>query len=139
MNFFEHQDRARKQTGVLVCLFTLAVLCLMVLTNLLVVVVLASLNGMPLNDFAAVGQYLSWPTVAKTCFAILAVVTLAAMFKLAQLRGGGRAVAESMGGRLINHSSADANERKVLNVVEEIAIASGTPVPPVYIIEEPRG
>ena len=45
-------------------------------------------------------------------------------------------IAEALGGRLLNINSDDADERKLLNVVQEMAIASGTPVPPVYLIDE---
>ena len=41
-----------------------------------------------------------------------------------------------MNGRVININTRDANEKKILNVVEEMAIASGAPVPPVYLIED---
>jgi Zn-dependent protease with chaperone function len=49
------------------------------------------------------------------------------------LAGGGSAVAESMGGRLVDSNTADPDERKLLNVVEEMAIASGVPMPQVYV------
>src|SRR5690625_5777554 len=53
-----------------------------------------------------------------------------------QLRSGGRAVAEALGGKWINLDSGTGPERRLLNVVEEMAIASGAPVPPVYVLEE---
>ncbi|MFL2840258.1 MAG: M48 family metallopeptidase [Pseudohongiellaceae bacterium] len=63
-------------------------------------------------------------------------MSLGSLFRLAQLRGGGKVIAEAMGGRLLNTSNLDTDEQKVLNIVEEIAIASGTPVPPVYLMED---
>ena len=60
-------------------------------------------------------------------------------YKTMALSSGGTAVAESLGGRLISQSTTDLHERKALNVVEEMAIASGTPVPPVYLLEGERG
>ena len=55
------------------------------------------------------------------------------------LSGGGHTVAELMGGRLLHPQTGDLDERKVLNVVEEMAIAAGTPVPPVYLLENEEG
>ena len=50
-----------------------------------------------------------------------------------------RFVAEMLGGRLVPVDTSDPNEHKLLNVVEEMAIASGTPVPPVYVLDAERG
>ncbi len=68
--------------------------------------------------------------------AVATVVGFGGLFKLVQLGSGGRVVAESLGGKFIDPSSRDPQERKVLNVVEEMAIASGNPVPPVYLMED---
>jgi len=136
MNFFEHQDQARRKTGHLVILFALAVVLLISLTQLLVVGVLAWLNGIPLTEWQLAAQFFSWSTLLKIAGGIGAIVLLASFYKLAQLSSGGKVVAESLGGRLLNINSDDADERKLLNVVQEMAIASGSPVPPVYLIEE---
>ena len=69
----------------------------------------------------------------------LAVVGGGSLFKIAQLRGGGKAVAESLGGRLVHSDTRDLTERKLQNVVEEMAIASGTATPPVYMLDDERG
>lgn len=136
MNFFEHQDQARRKTGLLVFLFILAVVSLILLTNLLVVLVMLYIKGAELNDGAALIQYFSLRTLIGVSGGILSVVLIASLFKLGQLGRGGRAIAEAMGGRLINLNTQDSQERRVLNVVEEMAIASGTPVPPVYLMDE---
>lgn len=136
MNFFEHQDSARRKTGHLVVLFMLAVLFLIGLTQLLVMAVLAWINGIPLQEWQLALQYFTWPMLFKIGGGIGAVVLLASLYKLTQLSSGGQVVAESLGGRLLNINSDDADERKLLNVVQEMAIASGTPVPPAYLIEE---
>lgn len=73
---------------------------------------------------------LSIELVIGVAIAVLAVVVLGGLFKRSQLRRGGRVVAEALGGREINLNTRDADERRILNVVEEMAIASGTPVPP---------
>ena len=85
----------------------------------------------------AASQILTLPLLGGISLTIIAIVGLASLFKWLQLRGGGRVVAESMGGRLITFDNNNADEKRVLNVVEEMAIASGTPVPPVYLLDEP--
>jgi len=136
MNFFEHQDNARRKTGHLVILFVLAVLLLIGLTQLLVMAVLVWINGVPGQEWQMALQYFSWSTLLKIAGGIGAIVLLGSLYKLTQLSSGGKVVAEALGGRLLNINSDDVDERKLLNVVQEMAIASGTPVPPVYLIEE---
>ncbi|MCH9002691.1 MAG: M48 family metalloprotease, partial [Planctomycetes bacterium] len=70
---------------------------------------------------------------------VLAIVGFGSMYKVAQLSGGGHIIAESLSGRQLSPDTTDPIERKVLNVVEEMAIASGTPVPPVYFLENEPG
>ena len=68
------------------------------------------------------------------------LVSIGSAWRLFELgRGGGGSVAESLGGRRLTSEGADRYERRALNVVEEMALASGTPVPPVYILDEELG
>lgn len=67
---------------------------------------------------------------------VIAVVVLASLYRLLSLRGGGQQVAEEMGGRLIVSSTRDIHEKRLINVVEEMAIASGFPVPQVYVLDD---
>ena len=132
MNFFEHQDQARKSTRWLVVFFLLAVGSLVILVDLLVVV---------LFTFSSEEQPMGLANIPPSVHAMIAagvvsVVALACFYKMAQLRGGGRKVAEALGGRLLATSTADLDEKRLLNVVEEMAIASGTSVPPVYVLED---
>lgn len=141
MNFFEHQDLARRNTRRLVILMLLAVASLIVVTTVLVAVVLYYFQYDPTapasgNLVSQSLSALSWELLGYITLGIGTVVLLGSLFKLLQLSAGGRTVAEAMGGRLINLDTRDANERKILNVVEEMAIASGTSVPPVYILED---
>src|SRR5690606_36334130 len=69
----------------------------------------------------------------------LAIVGLASLFKWKQYSAGGSVVAQNLGGREVDTRSTDLNERRLLNVVEEVAIASGTPVPAVYILDHEPG
>src|SRR5690606_28960854 len=76
---------------------------------------------------------------AGVCAGIFVAAFGAAFIKYMALRGGGRKVAESLGGRRVSPHTQDLNERRLLNVVEEMAIASGVPVPPVYLLENEAG
>ena len=120
MNFYDHQDRARRRTKLIVFLFTLAVLCII------------AIIGVP------VGLATEWrpeALVISTVFCLL-IVGIAALVKLSQLRGGGEVVAEMLGGTALHRDGLNKAERRVQNIVEEMAIASGMPVPPVYLIED---
>lgn len=135
MNFFEHQDRARKQTGRLVLLLTIAVVCLVTITSFALGWLWRHLGepALHLTSRASLPDPELYLSVAAV---IVGVVVLGALYKQVQLSAGGKVVAESLGGRLLNLSAGNANERRLLNVVEEMALASGSPVPPVYVLED---
>ncbi len=139
MNFFQAQDDARKKTVRLTVLFSAAVLSLIVLTNLLVaaVYVLTSNYARP-EQLNLTGLLSSLPaeTWLLITVGVLGVVGVASLYKFLMIRGGGRTIAESLGGRLLTYDSSEGNHRRLLNIVEEMAIASGVPVPPVYLIPE---
>lgn len=139
MDFFGAQEDARRNTWRLAALFTAAVLCLVLLTNLLIVLVYgwASNYIRPGElDLTAVTTNLPAAWWAWISAGVVGVVALASGYKYLQVKGG-RSVAESMGATLIPQSTANFRERRLLNVVEEMALASGVPVPPVYLVEEP--
>jgi len=88
---------------------------------------------------SAIVTQFDWQVFLVTTVSVLIVIVGGSAYKTMALSAGGAAVAESLGGRLISHSTNDLHERKALNVVEEMAIASGTPVPPVYLLESEQG
>lgn len=135
MNFFEHQDRARRQTGRLVLLLATAVVCLVTITSLALGWIWRHLGepALHLTSSASLPDPELYLAVAAV---IIGVVVLGALYKQVQLSAGGKVVAESLGGRLLNLSASNADERRLLNVVEEMALASGSPVPPVYVLED---
>lgn len=136
MNFFESQDTAKRNTGKLIFLFVLAVLSLIVITNLLVMIVF-SFSGTGMTSMGATTRFHFDPMLFLVIGAVVSsVVLFGSLYKVSSLSGGGARVAEMMNGRLLVSGSADPDERRVLNIVEEMAIASGTPVPPVYLMEE---
>ncbi len=139
MNFFESQDRVRKNTFQLVFLFTLAVVSLIIMTNLLVMVVFGYFNSEQMQDGGALLQQMDWQTFAAVSAGVGVVVLVGSLYKIMALSAGGKVVAESLGGQLIPQNTKDLNQRKLLNVVEEMAIASGTPAPPVYLLAEEPG
>ncbi len=136
MNFFESQDTAKRNTGRLIFLFVLAVFSLIIVTNLLVMF-LIGFAGSEMTSMAAVNTLrFDWGTFWLIGAFVTGVVFLGSLYKMGSLRGGGARIAEMMNGRLLLAGSQDLHERRVLNVVEEMAIASGIPVPPVYLMEE---
>ncbi len=150
MDFFEAQERARKRTHRLVMLFVLAVLG----------TVLAGYvaSWLVLNNAGAYQGYTRdrtgrrvyreasapRPIFDPKLFLLvtggtLAVVGGASLYKWSQMREGGSAIAEMAGGRLVDLKTTDLRERKLLNVVEEMSIASGIPMPAVYVLEDEPG
>lgn len=136
MDFFKSQDIARKNTGRLVVFFSLAVIFLIILTNLLVMAVFGYFNIETLSAETTIALF-NWEIFLKVGAVVIAVIALGSLYKIKSLSGGGARVAEMMNGELIVDGSGDINKQKILNVVEEMAIASGMPVPPVYLINEP--
>src|SRR5262245_24477164 len=123
-DFFQQQDSARRKTFQLVVYFVLAILILIALVyGLLLALEPVSWWQPELLLLAALGVGL--------------VVGGASAFKVAQLASGGQAVALMMGGEEVPGTTTDARQKRLLNVVEEMALAAGVPVPPVYVLQEP--
>ena len=130
MDFFAHQDAARKRTGRLILLFGLSLIGIIAAVYVVAIMVVSGTSS-DQGD----GGVLLWfqPTILSwVSIGVLAVVGVASAGKMSALRfGGGASVASSLSGRAITHDTADPLEKRVLNVVEEMAIASGIPAPPV--------
>ncbi len=122
MNFFEHQATARRSTTRMVVLFALAVIGIVVAVD---VAVLLLLGG---------GQNVVGLLLVST-LGTLAVIGLGSLYRMASLRAGGEAVALQMGATEVPESTTDFQLLRLRNVVEEIAIASGVPVPKLYVME----
>jgi Zn-dependent protease with chaperone function len=136
MGFFELQESARRSTTRLVLLFVLAVV--LIIASLYAVAVLA----LHFTTEGAAERVVKWwdPSLLVSVAALgVALIGGASLHKIISLRGGGAAVATMLGGRRVHPETAEGEERKLLNVVEEMAIASGTPVPEVYLLERERG
>lgn len=134
MNFFEAQQQARSRTRLLVFLFALAVLLLVVLTDLVVLLALAFLQADQL-DPAAPEQF-PWGYLAVSSLAVVTVIGAVVLLRLLQLKKGGKVVAEALGGRRLKSDETDPKVRVLQNVVSEMAIAAGVPTPPLYVLPE---
>jgi Zn-dependent protease with chaperone function len=138
MNFFEHQDWARRRTGLLILLFVVAVILIVLVTNVAVFLILR-MSGWESVAVDAAGPGSQWISFTIVGVAVVGLIAGASGIKAASLRRGGGAVAEMLGGRLLGNLSEDPHEQRLMNVVEEMAIASGTPVPLVYVLDNEPG
>ncbi|PYL26858.1 MAG: hypothetical protein DMF37_00530 [Verrucomicrobia bacterium] len=148
MDFFDRQDKARRNTKLLVFYFALGVLSLLLAVNLAVSLIFTGVTnyGLTIRNLNPVSSAnepsLLW-SQAELLFCVtigtLIVILIGSVFKTLQLARGGGAVAELLDGRLINSNTTDPDERKLLNVVEEMSIASGVPVPQVYVMDGEPG
>ena len=139
-HFFEQQDRARRNTSWLVFLFGLAAVGI-ALTLYALAAVATGFKGQDPRSGQMVFDIVWLNPELMLQVGLLAglVIGGASLYRISQLTGGGRVVAEGMGGRLLHADATDPLERKILNVVEEMAIASGTPCPPVYLMDNESG
>ncbi len=149
MDFFEAQARAKKRTSRLVWLFTLAVAGTVTLTYFAAVFALnttqasragsnryRSFNNYRADTPATAGSLWQPGVLFAVTTGTLLVVGLASLYKWNEYSAGGSAVAESVGARRVDSHTTDLAERRLLNVVEEMAIASGIPVPAVYLLDD---
>ncbi len=140
MNFFEAQDRARKSSRLLVWWFLLSVIGVIVVMYFVAIGVTSFSTRDSSGTYAA--PEIGWwdPSLFGVVSVVVGgVIMIGSWIKLAQLSGGGKVVAQSLGGRQVEPTTTDLSERRLLNVVEEMAIASGLPVPEVWIMDEEDG
>jgi Zn-dependent protease with chaperone function len=142
MNFFEQQQQARRSTTRLVLLFGVAVVGVVLAVNLALALALGfvgpgvhtvSAGGVTVSRGGPVGLHVF------VSLATLALIGGGTWYQTVKLRSGGDAVAQMVGARPLDPSTRDLLERRLLNVVEEMALASGTPVPRVYIMDQENG
>ncbi|MBS0631816.1 MAG: M48 family metallopeptidase [Verrucomicrobia bacterium] len=135
MDFFEAQARAKKRTNRLVFLFALAVIG---------TVLAGYAAGLFVVNFTGAGghEYGSWwdgRVFGWVLIGTLGIIGGASLIKWSEFSAGGSAVAASVGARRVDPHTTDTLERRLLNVVEEMAIASGVPVPEVYVLDDESG
>lgn len=138
MDFFDHQDRSRRRTGWLMFLFALCVLLIV----LAVTVVLALGAGALSESPRLLGPIPVYPISMEfflwSAGLTLMVIASGALYKTAMLSANaGESIARMFGGKFISHATGRSEERLLLNVVEEMAIAAGIAPPRVYLVESP--
>jgi len=134
-DFFQHQDVARRRTGLLVVLFILAVLAIVIAVNLVFAIAFSVAVEWNAEKQGIEATGLSPILFAWVSLGTIAVIVIGSLYKTSEISSGGEAVALMLGGRLLNQQTKSQAERRLLNVVEEMAIASGTAVPPVYVLD----
>jgi len=142
MDFFEAQALAKKRSSRLVLLFALAVLGTILAGYAAAMALFGQfeIQGEELHyDSGAHIRYWNPLIFAWVAAGTIIVVGCASLFKWLQMRSGGADIAEMVGGRRVAPNTTDLDERRLLNVVEEMAIASGVPVPAVFILEKEPG
>jgi Zn-dependent protease with chaperone function len=136
MDFFAQQDKSRHKTKLLIFYFVLAVISIVVLIYCVAVFV-GFYAGSKHHYYTEQTAFSFWDPqlFAGVAVGTIAVIFIGSAYKTMALAGGGSVVAESLGGRPVNPNTTNPDERRLLNVVEEMSIASGVPVPQVYVLD----
>lgn len=135
MDFFENQEKARRHTKRLIAYFLMAV-ALIVIAVYLVCALVFFRGRVAGGDFGALWDPQVLLAVAT---GTVAVICFGSLYKINELREGGGAVAKMLGGRLISPATTDPDEKKLRNVIEEMSLASGVPVPEIYVLDQEEG
>ena len=140
MNFFDRQDHARKTTRKLIFLFLVAVLGIVIAIDFVAGVILASAQSQTMLTIPSLAWAAnnSWFLLGSS-LGTLGFIGVSSLAKVAALSSGGGKVARSLGGTLVTPDVRDPLRQRLHNVVEEMSIASGVPVPDVYVLEEESG
>jgi Zn-dependent protease with chaperone function len=151
MDFFQAQATAHRRTKWLVLLFIVSVGATIAVTYVATIFVIGMMprpssrhrdQNFDYNDQSAAQITAPWwdPQIfSLVAGGTILLVAGAALFKTAQLRQGGSAIAEMVGGRRVESDTTDLKEKRLLNVVEEMSIASGISVPAVYVLDDEAG
>ena len=143
-SFFENQAQARRSTGVLVLLFAAAVVAIVATVNLVAAVAWVVISEVQPPPGSAGGLGMYFKLVPRQLYWFATAVTLAGIVfetvrEMIALGGGGESVAQMCGGKRIDQDAREPAERRLLNIVQEMAIASGVAVPPVYVLRDEQG
>ncbi len=137
-NFFENQKHVRSQTKSLIALF-IATLTAMIFSFYALATIVFVYWGRifkKTNSFSLLepGAIINYKLLTFISVVILSIIILGTFYRLIRLRSGGVGVAKMLGGVLVLPSTQSPNERILLNIVEEMSVASGIPVPQVYVL-----
>jgi len=141
MDFFARQAETRRLSRWMVLLFILAVVAIIIAIDIVVIVAVAILTsddgGMLITEGVTFDRY---PLVILvTSIIVIGTIGISSLVRTVSLSAGGAAVAEQLGGTRVTADATDPLRRRLMNVVEEMAIASGVPVPQVYVLEREAG
>ncbi len=138
MNFFAQQEKARSQTRRMLILFIVAVICIVAAVDLVVAIAIG-LGGSDNRHVAPAALHPNSGALVASTLVVLAIIGVSMLYKISSLRAGGGVVARELGATLVDlndpQMAANFAYKRLHNVVEEIAIASGVPVPQVYVLE----
>jgi len=135
VNFYQHQEQARKQTGVLFVFFILAVTLIVIAINAVAFFVFFQIE----EGRTSLTQWLQSPACWIAAAVTLSIIIGGSVSKAMQLSNGGAAVAVMAGGNYLSLETSDPQKKQLINVVEEMAIASGIHVPQIFILEDEVG
>ncbi len=140
MNFFEYQEQARRQSRWLILLFILAVIIIVVVIDIALLLAFGALDPQQQQTLFSLQTLESnAPALLGGAMVTAGVILVASLFKTMALSSGGGKVASDLGGTLVEADARDPLRRRLYNVVEEIALASGIPVPEVYVLDQESG
>src|SRR6266850_2902113 len=140
MNFFARQANARRNAHRLIWLFILAVIAVVFAVDTIVMVAFSGLAGHRNELSGSFADSMAAPSLwIWTSLIVLAVILLSSAYRSSQLSAGGSAVASQLGAERVTHDTRDPQRRRLWNVVEEMSIASGVPIPAIYVLEQEHG
>ena len=138
MDFFARQAETRRLSRWMVFLFILAVVAIVIAIDFVVVVAVAILavedGGLLATQDMSLAHYPM--VVLVTSVVVIGTIGISSLVRTASLSSGGSAVAQSLGGTRVTADTTDPLRRRLINVVEEMSIASGTPMPLLYVLDE---
>ncbi len=139
MNFFEHQEAARRSSRLLVGLFLLAVVCIVLAVNGVLAALFLGVLA-PHGNWARYGIHALPNYFFETTTGVVLLIIIGGSFiEILDLEAGGDAVAKMVGARAVDPDTRDPAERRLRNVIEEMAIASGIPAPRAYVLDGEEG
>ncbi len=136
MDFFEQQHRARRRTWLMLLLFLLAVAAIVAAFDLVCAIVYIGLFDVQILYSSSLLQQVPRSVYVWSTLATLLVIGWGTASRLYRLSGGGVAVADLIGARHVKRDTSEPAERRLLNVVEEMALASGITVPLVFVMDD---
>jgi Zn-dependent protease with chaperone function len=130
MDFFSAQDRTRSTTRKLIFIYIIAIIALNTSIYFVTLFIFGVAGDTGISSLWIPELFIG---VSFVTFSVIAIGTISRVY---QLKKGGSAVAEMLGGRKVCMSTTNTNERRLINVVEEMSIAAGIPVPDLYILDQ---